>query len=394
MNTDFLPYGRQSIDEADIDSVVEVLRSAWITQGPIEAEFEEALADYCGAAHAVAVSSGTAALHLAYLTLGLQEGDELISSPNTFVATTNAAVYCGAMPRFVDIDPRTYNLDTGDLAAYLAQKPCTGQPKVVVPVHFAGQPCEMESIREASSETGMAVVEDACHALGATWQDVTGAWQRVGNCSHSDMTVFSFHPVKHITTGLGGAILTNDEDHYHHLKELCAHGITKDPQRLDTAEPWYYEMRHLGYNYRMTDFQCALGLSQLKKSDGWVRRRRQIAEQYDHALESIDELILPYQMPNTKSSFHLYVIQIRDCGPARHRAIFECLRGEGIGVQVHYIPVHLQPYYSEQFGCLPGDFPKAEGYYSRCLSLPIFPNMLDLDVDRVVQAVSRVVTSL
>lgn len=390
MNQHFIPYGRQWIDEDDIAAVVEVLRSDMITQGPLVQEFEESLAAYCGTKYAVAVSSGTAGLHLACLAADIVPGDRVLTSPITFVASANCALYCGARPDFVDVDSRTFNLSPDNLNTYLNNYSGEDRLKAVIPVHFSGQPCDMEAISAIAQKNKLFVIEDACHALGAAFKGQEGDWYQVGSCSHSDMVVFSFHPVKHITTGEGGAVLTNDEGIYRRLKELMTHGITKDLELLEQIDgAWYYEMQNLGYNFRISDIQCALGLSQLKKIDRWVERRGQIAQIYDKEFKTVDEIILPYQIPQAHSSRHLYVIQIKgDLG--RRKRVFDALRAEEIGVQVHYIPVHLHPYYKKRFGYSLGAFPKAEEYYARCLSLPIFPRMSELDVLRVVESIFRV----
>ena len=387
-----LPYGRHCLSDQDIQAVVDVLRSDRITQGTMVDRFEEALAAYCGSTYAVAVSSGTAALHLACLATGLGPGKDLITSPITFVASANCALFCGGTPGFVDIDPRTYNLDPDRLEASLASD--ERGPGIVVPVHFAGQPCDMVRISAIARKHGWMVIEDACHALGATWRDSEGVQHRVGSCSHSDAAVFSFHPVKHMTTGEGGAVLTNDPTFRDRLLSLRSHGITRDPgQMMKDDGPWYYEMQDLGYNYRITDFQCALGLNQLTKVEDWVLRRREIASQYDHAFGDIDEVVTPFQASSTDSAYHLYVLQTTGLQEKNRREVFESLRARGIGTQVHYIPVHLHPFYAKNFGFAEGDFPKAEAYYRRCFSLPIYPAMADEDVHRVVDAVSVVVGS-
>jgi UDP-4-amino-4,6-dideoxy-N-acetyl-beta-L-altrosamine transaminase len=388
MNGQHLPYGRQWIDGDDIGAVTEALRSDRITQGSTVSRFEEELAAYCGASYAVAVSSGTAGLHLACLAAGIGPGQKAITSPLTFVASANCVLYCGARPEFVDIDPRTYNIDAMALQGYLCNGRGPEVPSAVIPVHFSGQPCDMERISQVARSHGLSIVEDACHALGASWRDNTGIWRKIGSCSHSDMTVFSFHPVKHITTGEGGAITTNDETLYQKLIELRTHGITKDPDRMEKHDgPWYYEMHNLGYNYRITDLQCALGISQLKRLEPWVARRREIAALYDRAFGRCDELITPHQSSRVLSSYHLYVLQTR---AERRGDVFAALHKREIGTQVHYIPVHLQPYYRRELGYSRGDFPHAEGYYDRCFSLPIFPQMTDGDVERVIESVRSV----
>jgi UDP-4-amino-4,6-dideoxy-N-acetyl-beta-L-altrosamine transaminase len=383
-----LPYGRQWIDDDDVAAVVAALRSDRLTTGPKVAEFEANLAEEVGAKFAVAVSSGTAALHLACLAAGVGPGDVVISSPNTFAASVNCALYCGARPVFADIDPATLNLDPGALACLLDDRRVEGRPRAVIPVHFAGQPCAMEEISAAAR--GMTIIEDACHALGASWRDRDGRWQSVGNCSHSDMVAFSFHPVKHITTAEGGAIATNRTDLYERLKGLRNHGIIRDRAKLGHPDgPWYYEIHELGFNYRLSDLQCALGVSQLRKLDGWVARRRELAALYDRRLAGINGVKLPAQREGTRSSYHLYVVQV----PQRAQ-IFRLLHQHGVNVQVHYPPVHLHPLYQERFGFRRGDFPCAEVYYESAMSLPLFPQMSDDDIEYVVDALRAALASL
>jgi perosamine synthetase len=385
-----IPYGRQWIDDDDIQAVVDVLRSDWVTQGEMVGRFEEALAQYCQVRYAVAVSSGTAGLHLACLAAGIGSDQTVLTSPITFAASANCALYCGGRADFVDIDARTYNMDPEELKRVLAEDEA-GSVKAVIPVHFAGQPCQMEAIADACSERNLTIIEDACHALGGRWTDSQGVEQRIGNCSHADMVVCSFHPVKIMTTGEGGAVLTNDPVLYERLRDLRSHGITKDPKRLSVDHgPWYYEMQELGYNYRITDFQCALGLKQLDKVDGWVERRQQIARRYDETLGAMAGTVIPYQAPSGHSAYHLYVVQVADGAEGdRRRRVFEFLRAQGLGVQVHYIPIHLQPYYQQNWGYAAGDYPIAESYYEQCFSLPIFPKMTDDDVGYVIEAYER-----
>jgi UDP-4-amino-4,6-dideoxy-N-acetyl-beta-L-altrosamine transaminase len=384
----FLPYGRQWIDEEDIKAVVEVLRSDWITQGPKIAEFEEKFANYCGSKYAVAVSSGTAALHIACLAAGIKSGDEVITSPITFVASSNCILYCGAKPVFADIQPDTFNIDPEEIQSKITEK-----TKAIIPVHFAGHPVEMEEISQIAKQNNLLIIEDACHALGAQWKDSSGKWQKIGNCSHSDMAIFSFHPVKHITTGEGGMVTTNSEELYERLKLFRTHGITKDPKRLkENHGPWYYEMHQLGYNYRITDFQCALGIKQLEKLDDFIKRRRQIATLYNKDLGDMEEIITPQERKDVRSSYHLYVIQLNlERLKATRKDIFENLKKERIGVQVHYIPVHLQPYYQKTLNYKKGDLPKAEKYYERTITLPLFPKMTDSEVERVVEVLKTMI---
>lgn len=389
MGNRHIPYGRQWIDAEDVAAVVDVLQSDWITQGQCIDRFEAELAEYCGASYAVAVSSATAALHLACLAAGMEPGDPLVTSPITFAASANCGVYCGALPYFADINPQTYNLEPDRLAERLQSLPAPSGAGVVIPVHFAGQCCDMETIANVCHQKGFRVIEDASHALGSHWIDAAGGRQQVGNCSHSDMTVFSFHPVKNITTGEGGAVTTNSEELYQKLQRLRNHGIARGAQcRATCDDPWYYEMQDLGFNYRITDFQCALGSSQLRKLDKWVDRRREIAREYDEVLAGIDGLVTPFQEPGVHSAFHLYVVRI-STGSSTRRRVYEGLREQGIGVQVHYVPVHLHPYYQEHFGYRRGDYPLAEAYYEDCLTLPVYPRMTSEDVRYVVEALEE-----
>jgi UDP-4-amino-4,6-dideoxy-N-acetyl-beta-L-altrosamine transaminase len=377
-----LPYGRQSIAEDDIEAVIEVLRSDWLTQGPAVERFEQELAAACGARYAVAVANGTAALHLACLAAGLGPGDVALAPSLTFVASANCALYCGARPVLLDIDSQTLDIDAaaGDSACQMQRV------KVVVPVHFGGLPCDMERISASARRAGAVVIEDACHALGARWRSSDGFWHQVGDCSHSNMVCFSFHPVKHITTGEGGAILTNDAQLCEQLRLLRTHGITRATERLTRDDgPWYYEMQALGFNYRITDLQCALGYAQLRKLRGWVARRRQIAARYRSTLSQLPYIGLQAASEGRESSYHLFVIQV----PGREE-FYRHLRENGLGVQVHYVPIHLQPYYREHFGYKAGDLPKAEAYYRCAVSIPIFPAMSDEDVERVVRTVLSV----
>jgi UDP-4-amino-4,6-dideoxy-N-acetyl-beta-L-altrosamine transaminase len=375
-----IPYARQSIDRADIDAVVEVLRSDWITQGPIIERFETAFAAYCGAPHAVALSSGTAALHAACLALGLGPGQRLWTSPNTFVASANCGLYCGAQVDFVDIDPRTGNLSVAALASKLERASVERTlPRVLVPVHFAGRPCDMRQIASLAARYGFRVVEDASHAAGAEYAD-----GRVGNCAFSDITVFSFHPVKIVTTGEGGMAFTADAELARRLRRLRTHGITRDPAQM-TAQPdgpWYYEQIDLGYNYRMTDIQAALGASQLARIGAFLDRRRQLAGRYREALGKIGLELPPADEPGVRSAWHLYVVRTE---PAVRGAVIQGLRALGIEPNVHYIPVHLQPYYRKR-GFKRGDYPAAERFYESAVSLPLFPALSDAEQDRVCEA--------
>jgi UDP-4-amino-4,6-dideoxy-N-acetyl-beta-L-altrosamine transaminase len=383
----WIPYGRQDINQSDIDAVVAVLQSDWITQGPAIERFEQAVAHYCGAKYAVAVSSATAALHIACLSVALSQGDILWTSPNTFVASANCGLYCGADVDFVDIDPRTYNLSVDELERKLAMADQQGRlPKVVVPVHFAGQSCEMEWIAALSKRYGFRVIEDASHAIGGSYQQ-----QSIGSCTFSDMAVFSFHPVKIITTGEGGMVLTNQEALYEKLIRLRTHGITRNVNLMqgDSHGPWYYQQLELGFNYRITDIQAALGASQLQRLDEFVERRQFFANRYDQLLQSLP-IVLPWQHPDTYSSYHLYVIRLKleKIGKTHHQ-VFEELRQAGIGVNLHYIPVHLQPYY-QKLGFQLGDFPKAEKYYQEAISIPMYYGLTEEAHDRVVAVFTEV----
>jgi len=383
-----IPYGRQHIEEDDIRAVVEVLKSDRLTQGPVIEEFERAVASYCGAKYAVAVSSGTAALHLACLAAGLGPGDLLWTSPNTFVASANCALYCGARVDFVDINHRTYNMDVAKLTEKLETAARRDQlPKVVVPVHFAGQSCEMAAIRELADKYGFTVIEDACHALGGHYRRT-----KVGSCAFSEMTVFSFHPVKIITTGEGGMILTNREDLYDKLLRLRTHEITRDPALMEgeTHGPWYYQQIELGFNYRMTDIQAALGVAQLRKVEKFVERRRYLAEKYNEELRDLP-VALPWQDPDAYSAYHLYVLRLHleELKKSR-KQIFQELRAAGINVNVHYIPVHTQPYY-KKLGFKTGDFPEAEEYYREAISLPLYYGLHDGDQDFVIAKLQEII---
>jgi UDP-4-amino-4,6-dideoxy-N-acetyl-beta-L-altrosamine transaminase len=381
-----IPYATQWIDESDIEAVVRVLRSDWLTQGPAIQRFERHVAEYCGARHAIAVCNATAALHLACLALDLKPDDTLWTSPNSFVASANCARYCGASVDFVDIDPRTYNLSVERLKEKLELAERTGRlPKIVVPVHFAGQSCEMKIIRDLAERYGFRIVEDAAHAIGGRYQA-----EPVGDCHFSDVAVFSFHPVKIITTGEGGMLLTNRDELYEKLIRLRTHGITRDARlmRGESHGPWYYQQTELGVNYRITDIQAALGESQMARIDQFISRRRELAVRYNALLEKLP-VTLPWQHPDAESAWHLYVIRLRlDQIQKTHRQIFEELRAAGIGVNLHYIPIHTQPYYQE-LGFGPGQFPEAERYYGEAISLPMFAKLTDAEQDRVAAALKR-----
>lgn len=376
-----IPYGRQSISDEDIKAVVNVLRSDWLTQGPVIKQFEQAVADYCGARYAVAVNSATSALQIACLAAGLGPDDTFWTSPNTFVASANCGLYCGAGVDFVDIDSHTYNLSVERLEEKLVAAQQNGTlPKLLIPVHFSGQSCDMARIADLAKIYGFRVVEDASHAIGGRYRQTA-----IGSCSYSDMTVFSFHPVKIITTGEGGMVLTNSKESYEKLARLRSHGITRDPALMegDSHGPWYYQEIELGFNYRMTDMQAALGLSQLKRLDEFVARRQQLVDRYNQALSNLP-LVLPYQHPDVYSAFHLYVIRLKlNAMKINRRQVFEELRASGIGVNVHYIPVHTQPYF-RTLGFNAGDFPEAEKYYKNAISLPMFPELSEKDQDYVI----------
>ncbi len=377
-----LPYGHQWIDEEDIKAVLEVLRSDWITQGPKVAEFEKEFAKYVGARYAVAVNSGTAALHAACFAAQIEKGDEVITTPITFAASANCVLYQGGTPVFADIKEDTLNIDPEEIKKKINQK-----TKALIPVDFTGLPVDLEEIQEIARKYNLIIIEDASHALGATYKG-----SKIG--SISDMTVFSFHPVKHITTGEGGMITTNNEKYYERLKLFRTHGITKDKHRMSKCDgPWYYEMQELGYNYRLTDFQCALGLSQLKKIDRIIQQRREIIKKYNSEFKDISEIKIPQINPiDFNPAWHIYIIQLNlERLKVGRREVFEALRAENIGVNVHYIPVHLQPYYQKRFGYHKGDFPKAENYYPRAITLPVFPKMSEKDIDDVVKAVKKVI---
>ena len=380
-----LPYARQSIDETDIEAVEAVLKSDWLTQGPAVPAFEEALCRRCEAGYAVAVCNATAALHIACLAAGLGPGDRLWTSPNTYVASANCARYCGAEVDFVDIDAGTWNLDVDALERKLHLASQTNTlPKVLIPVAFAGRSIGGAKLEALSEEFGFTVIEDASHAIGATT-----AGRPVGSGGHAHMTVFSFHPVKILTTGEGGAILTNHAPYHEHLASLRSQGVTRNPDKMSAASdgPWYYEMQELGFNYRLTDLQAALGLSQLRRLDAFLARRRALAARYARLLADLP-LQLPKMEPVEESAWHLYVVRL-----ALHRisvsrrTVFERLRSVGIGVNVHYIPVHLQPYY-RRLGFGPGDFPQAEQYYREAISLPMYAGLSDDAQDRVVRALA------
>ena len=371
-----IPYGHQWIDNKDIQEVVKVLKTDWITQGPKVEVFEKAVAKYCRVKYAVAVSSGTAALHTAYAVAGIDSGDEVITTPLTFAATSNAVIYCGGKPVFVDIQEDTLNIDFNKI-----ERKITKKTKILAPVDFAGHPCDYDKIKKIARKHHLLIIEDASHALGSKYKG-----KKVGG--FADMTVLSFHPVKHITTGEGGMVLTNNKKFYEKLKIFRQHGVVKKPKK----GKWYYEIEKPGYNYRLTDFQCALGLSQLKKIDKFIKRRREIVVRYNKAFKNIKEIIIPTERDYVKSAYHIYIIQlVLDKLKVNRRRIFEKLQKEGLGVQIHYIPLHFQPFYKKEFGYKKGDFPVAEKYYQRAITIPLFPKMTDKEVNRVIKTVKKVI---
>lgn len=378
-----IPYGRQEITDADIAAVTEVLRSDFLTQGPAVPAFESAVASYAGAKHAVAVNSATSALHVACLALGLKAGDTLWTSPITFVASANCALYCGASVDFVDIDQATFNLSVSALEIKLEQAERAGAlPKIVVPVHMCGQSCDMKAIHRLSKKYGFRVIEDASHAIGGRY-----CGENIGNCRYSDITIFSFHPVKIITSAEGGMALTNNPKLARSMELLRSHGVTRDPAAMTQGSegPWYYQQVELGFNYRMTELQAALGLSQMNRLDAYVSKRHALVKRYDEQLSAL-ALSTPWQHPDGYSSFHLYVVRLADS--SRRREVFEALRAEGIGVNVHYIPVHTQPYY-QSMGFAVGNFPQAERYYAEAISLPLYPGLSEADQDHVISSLRK-----
>jgi len=380
MTREIIPYGKQSISEEDIEAVNEVLRSDFLTTGPKIAEFEKILAQYVGSKYAVAVSSGTAALHLACLAADLKSGDELITSPMTFAASANCAVYCGANPVFADITPQ------GLINPEKIEELITSKTKILIPVHYSGLPCEMEIIKEIAQKNNLIIIEDSCHALGAQYKN-----SRIGDCTYSDMSVFSFHAVKHITTAEGGIITTNSHEFYRKLKMLRTHGITKDPSLLlQNDGPWYHEMQMLGYNYRLSDLQCALGIAQMQRIQQFVERRRKLAETYDSAFSESDEIQVLREGPNQRSSYHLYPILVKDA--KIRKKLFEKLRAQDIWVQVHYIPVYWHPFY-QNLGFKKGICPHAENFYHREISVPMYPGMTDDDQNYVIKTIFDIVAT-
>jgi len=383
-----IPYGRQDIQDSDVDAVLSVLQSDFLTQGPAVPRFEQAVSKHCGARHAVAVNSATSALHIALMALDVTVGDVVWTSPNTFVASSNAALYCGASVDFVDIDPVTYNMSVSALSEKLAYAEKLGRlPKVVIPVHLTGQPCDMAQIHDLAQQYGFKVVEDASHAIGGQYQN-----QPIGNCAYSDVTVFSFHPVKIVTTAEGGMAMTNDDTLAEKMALYRSHGITRDPALMTHASdgPWSYQQITLGYNYRMTDMQAALGVSQIQRLNHYIARRHDIATRYNQELSELP-LTLPMQATYGHSAYHLYVIRLDldAIAPLTHAEVFQSLRDQEILVNLHYIPVHTQPYY-QAMGFRWGDFPQAEAYYKNAISIPMYPTMTDDAQTHVIQALHKI----
>ncbi len=364
-----IPYGKQTIEQDDIQAVVDVLKSDFLTTGPKIAEFEQTVADYVGAKYAVAISNGTSALHAACFAAGIEPGDEVITTPLTFAASANCVLYCGGTPVFADVDPKTYNIDPEDI-----QRKITDRTKAIIAVHLAGQPCDMDAIHSIAREHGLIVIEDGAHALGSVYKG-----KKVG--SMSDMTTFSFHPVKPITTGEGGMIVTDNEDFYKKMILFRSHGITRDDSMMTRNDgPWFYQQFDLGYNYRITDIQCALGCSQMKKLDRFLARRKEIVARYNEAFADCDNIITPYQLSDTESGWHLYIVQVKKCD---RRQVFENMREKGIGVNVHYIPVYMHPYYQEH-GYENVHCANAEEIYSHIISLPLYPGLTSEQQDYVI----------
>ncbi|MBD3426527.1 MAG: UDP-4-amino-4,6-dideoxy-N-acetyl-beta-L-altrosamine transaminase [Candidatus Omnitrophica bacterium] len=382
-----IPYARQSISDKDIKALLKATGSDWLTQGPEVRKFEEDLAGYVGAKHAVAVSSGTAALHLAMLALGVGQGDKVLTSPVTFAASANCALYVGAEPAFIDIDGTTYHMDPEKLDSFLEKPSNRKRVKAVILVHLMGTVADIVGIKRICDRYGIPLVEDAAHALGARYSS-RGKWFKTGSCAHSKAVIASFHPIKHITTGEGGAVFTNDKNVYERILRFRHHGMVKGGSDLAphlkkySRQQWFYDIPEVGFNYRITDFQCALGSSQLKRLDEFVEKRRKIAARYNEAFSDMDQIQLPCQRGNSYASYHLYVIRV----PAEKRdALYAYLRGKNILTQVNYIPVHLFSHYGKNFGYAPGDYPEAERYFEECLSLPMYPSLGEKDQNRVIK---------
>lgn len=371
-----IPYGRQTIEEDDIQAVVDVLRSDYLTTGPKIAEFEKMVADYVGAKYAVAISNGTSALHAACFAAGIQPGDEVITTPLTFAASSNCVLYCGGTPVFADVDPKTYNIDPEDI-----RRKITDKTKAIIAVHLAGQPCDMDEIHKIAKEHDLIVIEDGAHALGSVYKG-----KKVGTLS--DMTTFSFHPVKPITTGEGGMIVTDNEEFYQKMMLFRSHGITRDENLMTRNDgPWFYQQLDLGYNYRITDIQCALGCSQMKKLDRFLALRKEIVTRYNEAFADCENIVTPYQLPETESGWHLYIVQVKNCD---RRKVFEALREHGIAVNVHYIPVYLHPYYQEH-GYKDVHCRNAEEIYSHIISLPLYPTLTEEQQQYVIETLKYVI---
>lgn len=376
-----IPYGHQYIDKEDIESVLKVLRSDWLTQGPMVEKFERVVADYCGAKYAVAVSNGTAALHIACLAAGIKKDDEVITSPITFVASANCIVYCGGKPVFADVQADIPNIDPKEI-----EKKITKKAKAIIPVHYSGHPCDMREIHQIANKNKLTVIEDGAHALGAEYSG-----SKIGSCRYSDMTTFSFHPVKHITTGEGGMVTTNSRRLYERLLLFRNHGITKNRKKIKKCdEPWYYEQQVLGYNYRITDFQCALGISQLQKLNKFIKKRRKIVKIYNKRLSELKGVDLPIEKNYVSSAWHLYYIRIK--AAKMRRAVFEKLTNSGIGCQVHYIPVYLQPYYKKH-GYMRGLCPNAEKFYRSEITIPLFQGMSSMTITKIVGALVKILSN-
>lgn len=381
MTEEFIPYGSQWIDEQDIEAVTETLKSDYLTTGPKIKEFEDTFADYVDAKYAVAIANGTAALHAATYAAGIKEGDEVITTPITFAATANSVLYQDATPVFADIDPKTYNIDPESIKEKITEK-----TKAIIPVHYTGQPCEMNKIKEIANKNDLIVIEDGAHAVGATYKE-----QKIG--SIGDMTTFSFHPVKNMTTGEGGMIATNSKEIYDKLMKFRTHGITKEEtEYINPSDgPWYHEQQELGYNYRITDIQAALGITQLKKLDEFLARRREIVNRYNNEFKDIDGLITPEQLENTNSAWHIYVLQLElEKLTEDRKEIFKALRKKNLGVNVHYMPVYFHPYY-QSIGYEKGICPKAERLYERIITIPLYPKMTDQQVDEVIKRIKNTI---
>tara|TARA_Y100000590_G_C15611136_1_gene973892 strand:+ start:21 stop:1175 length:1155 start_codon:yes stop_codon:yes gene_type:complete len=378
-----ISYGKQFIDDEDIKAVLNVLSSDWLTQGPKIVEFELALADYCGSKYAVAVCNATAALHLANIAMGTNKNSNVVTTPISFLSTSNSVIYANGRPIFSDIYEDVFTLNPKNVEMLLKKD---SNIKGIIPVHLGGVVCDMDALKSIADKNNLWIIEDACHALGGKWIDKNGVTQTVGNCSNSDISIFSFHPVKHITTGEGGAITTNSKSLYEKLLKLRSHGMNKNPNSMiDNHGGWYYEMQELGFNYRITDFQAALGIVQLKKSDDWIKKRRKIVEKYDKAFSGIKQLN-PQKHPDKNGgySYHLYIIQCEN-----RSELYQYLNEHGVSTQVHYIPIHLQPYYKNKYGYNYGDYPIAEKYYDHALSLPLYPKLKNNEQEKVISLIKK-----